>query len=875
MRAAVRFILTAFLCLCVFTGIACRKTSTVDPAAGDPSRDVSSTIFDEAPKNPEEMLDQTLDPSLSQKSDQMPGEAAPGTQTDSSAVDSGSDSESKTKRPTRSVFLGLEETVSVQSILDQMISAYQNARTYRDLGELVLQWKQNGKSYERRTVYRTNYKRPNALLLEVGQTQILANGEVLCAYTPEMPGLILQKPCPKEVSLFDFLSEPEIFWSLTEVESSRFCNLPPPLIFLMSPDPLATFLYQGNPNAQTELALLDSGKIGENECFRISIQKKEEESIFWIDSQTFVLRRVELPSQIIQKDEKNHRDEEEMTLTLEFNGAEFDWVGVLAMNVPERAVPVASFTAPQIGILGTKFPKCQFRGLDAQNQTSYDFQNKTLFCFFWSVYTTNPFKFQDLERLYKQFSGAQNFVFLGVNIDPPSVSNEKVLVAAEKFGLTCPLVRNSDEVITQMLQNGEVFSCFLVDSRGIIQFCDGLSSFRPAMHYARKIQAVLNGKEIYKDLIREIETNEETFRASVRQWVENGIFLKEADFNPITISEKKILPASEPFLCQKKNLWTTNELKSPAWIQPLQEKNSILVLESGNGVAEVDQTGKIVARHALELPENEFLTKIRVYSSAESGKTSFVLLGKRLYVYDSDWKLQTVYPTNPDEALKRTISDALVGELDGDGKPEIYVAFQNETGIQKLTLEGEELGKSETELNVLQLAAAKIQRKLRLLSVDQNGRIAVYDPQNLKCEKTLEIPRRTLNSLAACDSIGDEAETDSLAATAISPNGNVRALGLSEDGEEIWNIDLPDYLYQRNIPKVLPFFCRNEDELESGWVLLGADSSVFLVEPDGLLIDQFHFGKIITGCAAAVFDGTPILFIAAPDGLCALEFQRN
>ncbi|MBQ6109698.1 MAG: hypothetical protein IJK97_15910, partial [Thermoguttaceae bacterium] len=529
----------------------------------------------------------------------------------------------------------------------------------------------------------------------------------------------------------------------------------------------------------------------------------------------------------------------------------------------------------QIEILGSEFPKCQFRPLDGRDPSAYNFQNKNLFCFFWSVYATNTFKFQDLERLYRQFSGAKDLVFLGVNIDPPSVSNEKVLAAAEKFGLTCPLARSSDEIITRMLQNGEAFSCFLVDSHGIIQFCDGLSSFRPVMHYARKIQAVLNGKVIYKDLIREIETNEETFRASIRQWVENGIFLKEAEFNPITISEMKILPASEPFLCQKKTIWTTTDLKSPSWIQPLPQKNSILVLESGNGVAEVDQAGKIAARHALELPENEFLTKIRVYTSEESGKTSFVLLGKRLYIYDSDWKLQTAYPPESPEALKKAISDAIVGDLDGDGKPEIYATFQNETGIRKLTLQGEELGKSETESNVLQLAAAQIQGKLRLLSVDQSGRIAVYEPQTLKCEKTLEIPRRTLNSLAACDFIRDEDETDFLAATAISPNGNTRALGFSEEGEESWNIDLPDYLYQRNIPKVLPFFCRDENELERGWVLLGADSSVFLVEPDGLLIDQFHFGKIITGCASAVFDETPILFIASPDGVCALEFQRN
>lgn len=852
MLPAVRsFFMTAFLFL-VFTGIACRHASK-DNLPRMSGEDVSSTVFDETGEITEEPAKDLRE----ELADDVGGEAV---------------AQDETKRPTRGTFLGLEEMVSVQSILDKMTSAYQNARTYRDLGEIILRWKQNGQTRERRTVYRTNFQRPNGLLLEVGQTQILANGKLLCAYTPEMPGLILQKPCPKEISLFDFLSEPEIYWAVTEVESSRFCNLPPPLVLLMSPNPLATFLYQGDPNVQTQLVLLESGKIGENECFRIAIEKNDEESIFWIDNQTFVLRRVELPSQIIQKDKKKPEDEEEMTLTLEFNEAEFDWVGVLAVNVPEQAVPVTSFTAPQIKILGSEFPKCQFRGIDGREPTAYDYQGKNLFCFFWSIYATNTFKFQDLERLYKQFSGAEKLVFMGVNIDPPSVPNEKVLASAEKFGLTCPLARSTDETITRMLQNGEAFSCFLVDERGIIQFCDGLSSFQPVARYARRIQSVLGGKEIYKDLIQEIQAHEEAFQQSVRQWVENGIFLKEADFNPITISEKRIAPASEPVLCQKETLWTVAGLKSPSWILPFEPKKTIFVLEQGNSVAEIDQDGKIVDHHMIELPENEFLTKIGVYSSEESGKTSFVLLGKRLYVYDSDWKLQTVYPSPKSDAPKKALSDALAGDLDGDGKPEIYAVFQDEAGIRKLDLAGTELEKKETESNVLQLASARISGQMRLLCVEQSGKITVYDPQNMECEKTLEIPRRTLNSLVACDSC--ESGTDSLAATAINPNGKIRALGISDEGDESWNIELPDYLYQRNIPKIQPFFCLNEDELESGWVLLGADSSVFLVEPDGLLIDQFHFGKIIVGCASAIFDGTPILFLASPDGVCALEFQR-
>ncbi len=66
--------------------------------------------------------------------------------------------------------LGVKETVSVRSILDGMVTAYKNARTYRDSGEICVSWTQNGQEYKRQTVYRTSFQRPNRLWYEVKKT---------------------------------------------------------------------------------------------------------------------------------------------------------------------------------------------------------------------------------------------------------------------------------------------------------------------------------------------------------------------------------------------------------------------------------------------------------------------------------------------------------------------------------------------------------------------------------------------------------------------------------------------------------------------------------------------------------------------------------
>ncbi|MDO4426472.1 MAG: hypothetical protein Q4D17_12000, partial [Planctomycetia bacterium] len=85
---------------------------------------------------------------------------------------------------------------------------------------------------------------------------------------------------------------------------------------------------------------------------------------------------------------------------------------------------------------------------------------------------------------------------------------------------------------------------------------------------------------------------------------------------------------------------------------------------------------------------------------------------------------------------------------------------------------------------------------------------------------------------------------------------------------------LPDFVYPRKIEKVYPLFLKNEDRIQVGWVLIGPDSSIYFVESNGMLIDQFHFGKIVTGCVSTVLNGKPFLFLASPDGVTALEIAH-
>ena len=156
-----------------------------------------------------------------------------------------------------------------------------------------------------------------------------------------------------------------------------------------------------------------------------------------------------------------------------------------------------------------------------------------------------------------------------------------------------------------------------------------------------------------------------------------------------------------------------------------------------------------------------------------------------------------------------------------------------------------------------------------LLCIDQSGMISILDG-NLRTWGTLRVKDYTLGWLTTSDLAGDGHEK--IAAVSIAVGSKYTALGLDDAGKVLWSIALPDGIYSRPMDKIFPVRLKLPRENQGQWLLLGADSSMHLVGMDGILIDRFNFGKIITGVASAVLDGKPVLLISTPEDVQALEF---
>ena len=177
------------------------------------------------------------------------------------------------------------------------------------------------------------------------------------------------------------------------MESNQFSYLPPPLVLLLAPDPLLTFLYRADPS---DIVLLEPLKFDDRDCFRIELQRNGEQTILWIDSESFLLRRVELPHHVLQnEDASKSSSTDEMVVTLNFHDAELNWEGTLEIVCPPHAAHVTSYNAPQMELFGTLHPRLSFCRFGRTTAGTSEFpKTKICFCSFGVFMNPIPYNFQ-------------------------------------------------------------------------------------------------------------------------------------------------------------------------------------------------------------------------------------------------------------------------------------------------------------------------------------------------------------------------------------------------------------------------------------------------------------------------------------------------
>lgn len=273
--------------------------------------------------------------------------------------------------------------VSPKSILDNCISRYQSLKSYEDSGFVRLRYKIDGKLAEDRAPMSVAWNAGGKLGLSVYALRAgpVETGPVdakqgdsgywhlsLGKSYPELAGQVLSRTLPEKIDLPWLLSEPVISDSL----SAGLGGFPPQLDLLLSPKPLSKLTEQGAAIESLGVQSIDSSA-----CSVVAVKRNELAYKFWIDKESNLVRRLELPTQMLPQEILSDASISQLELSIEFadgrTNSSIDWTR-FQVETDSSTLLVTQFAAPpptlEIGTLGKQIPA--FRMSDPNGGVAFD-----------------------------------------------------------------------------------------------------------------------------------------------------------------------------------------------------------------------------------------------------------------------------------------------------------------------------------------------------------------------------------------------------------------------------------------------------------------------------------------------------------------------
>ena len=307
---------------------------------------------------------------------------------------------------------------NANEVLKKMAAAYRQAKSYEDAGQLTLKGQIGDQEIDESLDFSVTMVRPNLIRVHAYQAIVVCDGERLRATIAELPSQVLDRPAPDKLTMETLLSDPALFSAL----GAQIASAPIQLPLLLEKDSLDMVLKGAQPPKMVE-----PKNIEEHPCYGVELKSENGKLVFWIDQETFALRRLEYPVDPVKESLEKSQGNKVVGLSLmaHFKGAPFD------REIPETAfdfeVPLDAklverfnLVPPPHELLGQTIKDFTFESLDKQAIDRSALSGKIVVIDFWATWCGWCFKgLPNLQKVYEEFKDNDKIAFLAVSTDCP------------------------------------------------------------------------------------------------------------------------------------------------------------------------------------------------------------------------------------------------------------------------------------------------------------------------------------------------------------------------------------------------------------------------------------------------------------------------
>jgi outer membrane lipoprotein-sorting protein len=243
------------------------------------------------------------------------------------------------------------------AITTQMLEAYRQAKSYADHATYVEEAVYRGEGVAHQIPYyemTVALERPNRLRVtlaeavadDAGQRRsfaIASDGEFIRALLSDINDQMVENPAPEKFTVENVVADPLI---AEKLQGRLLGDLLPQLAMLLNDsdaDDAAVFPHDSHPR------LLPTTPLDGRTCYRVATSHPEGTRVLWIDAETSMLRRMELPVEAeLARIDPEHRYLR-LSVRIDFQDATFDAEiddAAFALSPPPGAHRVRRFVAP-------------------------------------------------------------------------------------------------------------------------------------------------------------------------------------------------------------------------------------------------------------------------------------------------------------------------------------------------------------------------------------------------------------------------------------------------------------------------------------------------------------------------------------------------